>query len=237
MKELLDLALSVVNLPLTALFGLLILYWLLTLLTGLDLNFFDADIDIDADIDTDMDVDFDTRGNIDTPELANTEVKKDQVIRRKGKLNLFKAFLLYFNFVGLPFMFSFTFFVLFWWALTMAGTSITHSHQSEFGFLFFFGSILPALFLTKIITTPFKRFFVHVNNKGEATLELLGREGTLQTTLSGDKIATLEIQVQSNPIKVMVQSKNGIVIPENTTVQIINQTANKQLYIIQALNQ
>ena len=236
MKELFDLAISTVNLPLTLLFGLLILYWILTTLTGLDLDFFDADIDVDVDADFDLDTDFDARTNLDVQDISNTEVKKEDVIRRRGKLNFFQIFLIYFNFVGLPFMFTFTFFALFWWAITMAGTSITSSYDNDFGFIFFFGGIIPALFITKIITTPFKRFFTNFNNKGEHALELLGREGILWSPLSGDKITTLEIKIQSDPIKIMVMSKDGISIPEKTKVQIVNQVKNKQIYIIQPLN-
>lgn len=238
MKELFDIAISVVNLPLTILFGLLILYWILTTLTGLDLDFFDADIDIDvdADVDADLGTDFDARGNVDVQEISNTEVKKEDVIRRRGKLNIFQVFLIYFNFVGLPFMFTFTFFVLFWWAITMAGTSITHSYDNDFGFIFFFGGIIPALIFTKIATTPFKKFFTNFNNKGESALEFLGRQGVLQSPLSGDKISSLDIKIQSDPIKVMVQSKNGMSIAANTPVEIINQVKNKQIYIIQPLN-
>ncbi len=236
MKELFEIAISIVNLPLTILFGLLILYWLLTTLTGIDLDFFDADIDIDTDVDVEMDTDFDARANLDIQDISNTEVKKEDIIRRRGKLNFFQMFLIYFNFVGLPFMFTFTFFVLFWWAITMSGTSITSSYNTDFGFIFFFGGIVPALFLTKIFTTPFKRFFTNFNNKGERALELLGRQGVLQSSLSGGKISILEIKIQSDPIKVMVKSKDGMEIPANTPVEIINQVKNKQLYIIQPLN-
>ncbi|UZO81235.1 hypothetical protein NBT05_01870 [Aquimarina sp. ERC-38] len=232
MKELFDIAISIVNLPLTVLLGALVLYWILTTLTGLDLDFFDGDIDMDVD----TDVDFDARANLDVQDISNTEVKKEEVLRRRGKLNFFQVFLLYFNFVGLPFMFTFTFFVLFWWALTMAGTSITHSYANDFGFLFFFGSILPALLITKIVTKPFKRFFTNFNNKGEVALEFLGREGVLQSAISGDRLTTLEIKIQSDPIKVMVQSKNGLPISANTPVTIVNQVKNKQIYIIQPLN-
>ncbi len=239
MNELFDIALSTVNLPLTILFGLLILYWILTTLTGLDLDFFDGDIDVDvdADVDMDLDADFDARANLDVQDISNTEVKKEDIVRRRGKLNFFQIFLIYFNFVGLPFMFTFTFFVLFWWAITMVGTSITGSYANDFGFIFFFGGMLPALFMTKIVTTPFKRFFTNFNNKGESALEFLGREGILQSPLSGDKIATLEIKIQSDPIKVMVTSKDGASIAANTNVIIINQIKNKQIYIIQPLNQ
>ena len=240
MKEFFDIAFAIVNLPLTILFGLMILYWILTTLTGLDLDFFDADIDVDidtdVDIDADIDSDFDVRGNLDVNDVSNTEVKKEDIIRRRGKLNFFQIFLIYFNFVGLPFMFTFSFFVLFWWAITMAGTSITHSYDNDFGFIFFFGGIVPALILTKIFTTPFKKFFKNFNNRGENSLELLGRQGVLGDTISGEQITMLQVKIQSDPIKVMVVSKDGIEIPANTKVEIVNQVKHKPVYIVKPMN-
>ena len=64
MKEFFDIAFAIVNLPLTILFGLMILYWILTTLTGLDLDFFDADIDVDIDTDVDMNAFLDSRAHM-----------------------------------------------------------------------------------------------------------------------------------------------------------------------------
>ncbi|NAS31240.1 hypothetical protein GTQ40_09685 [Flavobacteriaceae bacterium R38] len=233
MNEIIDIAFSRVNISLSILFALLLLYWILTTVSGIDFDFdMDVDVDVDVDADVDMDTDFDARTNIDVNDVSNTEVRKEDVVRRRGKLNFFQIFLIYFNFVGLPFMFTLTFWVLFWWALTMTGTYLTGSYDTTFGFIFFFGAIFPALFLTKIFTTPFKSFFKNFNSDGETSLELLGRVGILNTAISEDKIATLEVTIEGSPIKVYVKSKNGKHILANTQVEIVNQTTDKKIYLI-----
>lgn len=233
METLYSIATSTVNLPLTILFALLLLYWVFSLFMGFDL---DIDADIDVDIDADVDVDMDSGSSFDAQDVSNTEIKKEDVIRKRGKLNPLQVFLIYFNFVGLPFMFTFTAFVLFWWAICMLGTSITHSFNTNFGYVFFFGGILPALLVTKLFTTPFKNFFKNFNNKGESELELLGRQGVLTTELSGDKVTTLEVLIMDDPIKVLVQSKDGVHIPANSKVEVVNQIKNKSVYLIEPIN-
>lgn len=231
MKELYHIAVGMVNLPLTIFLVILVLYWLFSIFIGLDF-----DIDADIDIEMDVDVDMDASSSIDMQDASNTEIKREHAMRTRGKLNVFQVFLVYFNFVGLPFMFTLTAFVLFWWGISMLGTSVTHSYNTTFGFVFFFGGILPALFVTKVFTTPFKAFFKNFNNKGENTLELLGRQGVLTTALSGDKLTTLEISVMDDPIKILVQSKNGASIAANTTVEVVNELKNKSIYLIQPIN-
>lgn len=193
----------------------------------------DFDFDMDVDVDVDVDADFDARTNVDINDISNTEVQKENVVRRRGKLNVFQVILIYFNFVGLPFMFTLTFWVLFWWAITMVGTYLTGSYNSAFGFVFFFGGIVPALFITKFFTEPFKRFFRNFDSEGEKSLEMLGREAVLGSSLSGEKITILDVVIEGSPIKVYVQSKNGEIIESGTKVQIVNHTPDKKVYIIQ----
>ncbi|MEN1785038.1 MAG: hypothetical protein AAGF77_07855 [Bacteroidota bacterium] len=228
-----NIATGSVNLPLTLFLGLLLLYWLFSVVLGLD---FDVDADIDVAVDADVDVDVESGGSVDFQDVGNTEIKKDNVVRRRGKLNPLQVFLLYFNFVGLPFMFTLTAFVLFWWGISVTGTAITHSYNHTFGYLFFFGGLVPALFVTKIFTTPFKAFFKNFNNKGASELELLGREGTLTSALSGDKMTTLEVMIMDDPIKVLVQSKGGEAIPAHSKVAIVGQVKSKSIYLIQKTN-
>jgi len=230
-----NIATSTVNLPLTIFLGLLLLYWILSVVVGLDFDL-DADVDIDVDVDVDADVDVDSASSVDIQDVGNTEIKKEDVVRKRGKLNLLQIFLIYFNFVGLPFMFTLTAFVLFWWSICMLGTAITHSYENTFGYVFFFAGCIPALFITKIFTTPFKAFFKNFNNKGENELELLGRQGVLNTDLSGDKITTLEVFIMDDPIKIMVKSKGGLPIPANAKVEVVDQTTQKTIYLIKEIH-
>ncbi|MBF4985039.1 hypothetical protein FNJ87_12065, partial [Nonlabens mediterrranea] len=104
MENYFNILFSEVNITLTVLLIILILYWLATMITGID---FDLDVDVDIDIDIDADVDLDTGiegGNMDFQDVANAEVDREHVVnKRTRKLKWWQVFLIYFNFVGLPF--------------------------------------------------------------------------------------------------------------------------------------
>ncbi len=239
MKQLYEVAIAPVNIALTILFALLIVYWLVSTIFGAEFDTdMDIDVDIDVDLDVDMDADFDARTSVDLDhgDISNAEVNKEDVIRnRRKQLKWWQIILVYFNFVELPFMFTFTFWILFWWVISMVGTYFTGSYDNAFGFIFFFGGMVFSLPITKVVTSPFKAFFKNFNRGGEESVEMLGREGVIGTSLEGDKIATLDIVIDSSPMKVYVSSKNGEPIAKGTKVQITNKVENKQVYIVETL--
>ena len=237
MNGLTDIFFSSVNMPLTILLIILFLYWILTMLSGLD---FDLDFDVEVDLDVDVDIDIDAdvtldSGKVSFDDFANAEVKKENILpNRKRDLKWWQIILVYFNFVELPFMFTFTFWILCWWFLTVFFTNLTHSYDNSFGFIIFFISIIPSLFLTKILTTPFKGFFKNFSKKGEKSLDLLGRRGTLLSNLSGDKLGSIKLTVDSSPINVYAKSLNGEKINSGQDVLIIKESPDKKYYFIQS---
>ena len=238
MGGLTDILFSAVNMPLTVLLIILFLYWILTMLSGLD---FDLDFDVEMDIDVDADIDFDTdtsldSGNVTFDDFANAEVKKENILpNRKKNLKWWQIILVYFNFVELPFMFTFTFWILCWWFLTVFFTNFTHSYDNSFGFIIFFVAIIPSLILTKVLTTPFKGFFRNFSKKGEEALDLLGRRGTSLSNISGDKLGSIKLIVDSSPINVYAKSLNGEIIKSGQEVLIIKESSDKKYFFIQSI--
>jgi hypothetical protein len=112
MNGLTDILFSPVNLPLTILLIILLLYWILTMISGLD---FDLDFDVDVDVDLDVDIDVNSSfegADINFQDISNTELDKEDVVgKRRKSLKWWQIILIYFNFVGLPFMFTFTFWI------------------------------------------------------------------------------------------------------------------------------
>lgn len=238
MKQLFEVAIAPVNIALTVLFVLVIVYWLVSTIFGAEFDT-DMDIDVDLDLDVDMDADFDARSSVDLDhaDISNAEVNREDVItNRRKSLKWWQIILVYFNFVELPFMFTFTFWILFWWVISMVGTYFTGSYDNAFGFIFFFGGMVFSLPITKVVTAPFKAFFKNFNRGGEESIEMLGREGVLSTDLSGTKITMLDVVIDSSPMKIHVSSKNGETIERGTRVQITNKVEHKQVYIIESLN-
>ncbi len=229
---------SEVNLPLTILLGLLVLYWIFTMVSGFDLDFgLDMDVDVDVDVDVDADVDADSSApvvdNINVQDLANAEMK-DQELRRRGKLNWFQIFLVYFNFVGLPFMFTFTAWVLAWWGITVTLTYWTHTYENSIGVVILLSAMIPALFIAKWFSSPFKRFFRNFNPKGEAALDMEGRIAVLNSNLEGDRTGTALVTIEGSPITVYVRSLDGNKIAASMKVLIIKRSRDKKYYYVES---
>jgi hypothetical protein len=235
MNELATVFFSPVNIALSILLVILFLYWILSMLSGLD---FDLDFDVEIDVDVDTDIDIDTSldsGNVTFDDFANAEIKKENILpNRKKELKWWQIVLVYFNFVELPFMFTFTFWILCWWFLTVFFTNLTHSYNNSFGFIIFFAAIIPSLILSKVLTTPFKGFFKNFSKKGEEALDLLGRRGTLLSNLSGDKLGSIKLIVDSSPINVYAKSLNGESIKSGQEVLIIKESSDKKYFFIQS---
>ncbi|MGJ8683822.1 MAG: hypothetical protein ACSHWW_04325 [Nonlabens sp.] len=233
MENYFNILFSEVNITLTVLLIILILYWCATMLTGID---FDLDIDVDIDVDVDADVDLDTGiegGNMDFQDVANAEVDREHVVnKRTRKLKWWQIFLIYFNFVGLPFMFTFTFWVFLWWLISILTTSITGSYENSFGFVIVLAAIIPALILTKIMTTPFKSFFKHLNKDGDKAVDFLGRKALLLSSISGDKLGNAEVMADGNVMSIYVKSLDGSELRFRESVLIIKQSDDKNYFLV-----
>ena len=232
MDNFINLIFSEVNIVLTILLMLLVLYWILTSLSGIDFDY-DMDIDVDVDLDTDFDINTVDSGSMDFEDISNAEVDRSQVVNKRRKpLKWWQVFLIYFNFVGLPFMFTFTAWIFFWWISTLLTTSITHSYDSNFGFLLMLILMIPALFLTKIFTTPFKSFFKHLNRDGDKAVDFSGRNATLLSTISGDKMGNAEVMADGNSMSIYVKSLDGSELRFRESVLIIKQSADKNYFLV-----
>ena len=83
MNSLIDILFSPVNGTLTVLMLILILYWLVTMVSGLDF-----DVDFDVEVDLDVDADFDTNiegGNLDFQDISNTQIEKEHIVGKRRK--------------------------------------------------------------------------------------------------------------------------------------------------------
>lgn len=235
MDTFLDIAFSPVNIVLTILLCILVLYWVLTMMTGVD---FDFDIDVDVDVDMDVDIDADAGiegGNMDFQDISNAEVNKEDLVgKRRKPLRWWQIILIYFNFVGLPFMFTFTSWIFIWWICTTITTTITGSYAHSLGYLILLGGSVPALFLTKIFTTPFKGFFKNLNQDGDDPIDMIGRAGNIQSSISGNKLGSATVTAEGNPMSIYVKSLTGEPIAFNAKILIIKESEDQNFYFVQA---
>ncbi|WP_412984684.1 hypothetical protein [Pontimicrobium sp. IMCC45349] len=229
MDNVIDIAFSQVNITLSILVIILILYWIFNMISGID---FDLDIDVDVDIDADVDVDVDA--NLDTAsftDLANAEINEEDVIKDpRKKLTWWQQVLVYFNFVGLPFMFTFTSWIFIWWLCTVIATTLTSSYNTNYGYTLLLAGIVPSLVITKLFTSPFKGFFKNLNPDGDAPINLIGRKGLMLSKISKNKMGSAEIIVDDNPISIYAKSHNGNTIDYKQEIVVIKQSDDKNFY-------
>jgi len=212
---------------------ILILYWIVTVISGADF-----DIDFDVDIDVDIDADFDTSiegGNLDFEDISNTQIEKEHIVgKRRKPLKWWQVFLVYFNFVGLPFMFAFTCWIFIWWAITTVTTTITNSYDNSFGVLIMLLAFIPSLFINKIFTMPFKSFFKNFSKDGDLPIDIIGRRGVCLSTIKENKMGSAEIIVEKTPLSIYVKSLNGEQINFRDPILIIKQSTDKNYYYAQS---
>ena len=233
MENYFNILFSEVNITLTILLIILILYWIATMVSGID---FDLDVDVDIDVDVDADVDLDSGiegGNMDFQDVANAEVDKEHVRTRRARdLKWWQVILIYFNFVGLPFMFTFTVWIFLWWIISVLVTAVTGSYDSSFGFIIVLAAFIPALILTKIFTTPFKSFFKNLNKDGDKAVDFLGRDAILLSTISGEKMGNAEVVADGNSMNIYVKSLDGSELRFRESVLIIKQSPDKNYFYV-----
>ena len=233
MNSLIDILFSPVNGTLTVLMLILILYWLVTMVSGLDF-----DVDFVVEVDLDVDADFDTNiegGNLDFQDISNTQIEKEHIVgKRRKPLRWWQVFLVYFNFVGLPFMFAFTCWIFIWWMLTTLITTITYSYDNSFGVLIMLLAIFPSLIINKIFTIPFKKFFKNFNKDGDLPIDIIGRRGTCLSKIKDNKMGSAEIVVENTPLSIYIKSLNGEQINFREPILIIKQSVDKNYYYVQS---
>ena len=236
MNQLIDILFSEVNITLSLLLILLLLYWIITMIGGLD---FDLDVDIDIDVDADIDLDSGIEGgNLDFEDISNTEVNQDDVIgKRRRPLKWWQIFLIYFNFVGLPFMFTFTCWIFVWWLITTLMTTLTFTYDNYIGFIIMIAALFPALFVNKLFTTPFKGFFKKLNKDGDAPVDFLGRQATLLSNITEDKMGNAEVKADGNSHSIYVKSLDRKPLTYGSSVLIIKRSADHTYFLVQSYNQ
>lgn len=206
-QEFLQIAFSPVNTVLSVLLILSVIYWLFTIITGLDI-----DIGLDADFDADVDS---PDGHVHVPDDAS------------GWLQ----FLKFLNLDIVPITYFLTLSLLLTWLGSFYLESI-FSFEIWVSALLVIPIFLVSILLTKIILKPLNPFFREINHKGEISHDFLGRQGRLKSTIHGDKTGMLEVFVNKDPMILMVRSKDGVEIKHGTTVYIVDEDREKRIYYV-----
>lgn len=190
----------------TVIVGILTIFWIFTLLGGLDMDA--LDIDVDADVDADIDTDI-------------------------GEPGFVAEFLSFLNIGKVPFMLVVTVFMLFIWIGSLIVTKIFGGAEwGNISALILLPLIFLSVFLTKLTTTPMAHFFEKIGYKGEKEIDFLGRSGIMTSTIQGDKVGTAEVVIDKNPMRIHVRSIDGESLKYGEYIMVVDETPDKKVYLI-----
>lgn len=181
MGELFRESLTIANLPYTILLGLTLLYWLTVFFGALDLEFldFEVDADIDADVDLDVDIDADVDADVDAG--------------GGNGAGWFMTGLAFFNLGAVPFMVFMSLFVLTLWVTSILVNSLWLDLGEWAFFILLVPNLIVGLFVTKVLSTPFKGVYKKMNAKGTSKRELVGKIADVTMTVRPNRIGRVEL--------------------------------------------
>ena len=171
---------SIGNLPITILMGLVVCYWLMVIVGVFGMDAFDIDLGLDADFEIDLDVDpgFDADGS-----------------------GLFGGLLAFMHLGDVPSMIVGSLFVVFLWTCTVASNfGFNTQHNVLVSLAFVIPNILISLLATKAILWPFFNLFKGEEIKVETRENMIGLQGVVKTTEITDSFGQLEIQIDGPAI-------------------------------------
>lgn len=210
MKEIWEQALLSYNLPLTVLLGLVMLFWMVSLLGAFDLDSFDADVEIDAD-----------GGDVEGGE---------------GVLGfLLRAV----NAQDVPVMMVLSLLSLFMWLVAIVSNYYLNPGESgliAFGLLA--GNFIFSVILVKFVTQPLRPVFRSIKNDKEHQEPLVGSSGTVKSRVLDEGFGQCEVhRPKGSPALLncrMAEGEDPLVHGDG--ILVIGYDESSQKYIIKPLS-
>jgi hypothetical protein len=225
MIEVFQAAFSPVNLVVTVLLILNLIYWITVILGALDVDFLDVELfdsGLDAGPDVDVDMDVDAEGDLDL------DMSQHSVLRS----------IMHFFYVGeVPIMLLSSILILSMWTLCMFGN---HYFNPGSSFLLavpvYAASLVGSLFICRIFAMPLKKVYDMFNKDYNAPRKVMGRICTVVTTSVSDKMGQAEVKTKGAPIVLNVVSDGERVFHKGDEAVIVGRDSEKGTYTIAPLD-
>ena len=203
MTELLQAAAAPANIIPTALLAFVLLYWLVVLVGLLDLDFLNVEIDGDTD--------------------ANG-------MEAIAWLNSALAF---FNLGRIPFMLFLSFLVLPFWAIALLANYYLGTAGNAMGFLILLPALIMALFISKILTTPFVKLFGALEKDHDSKAIILGQLCTVILPASPTEMGQATVQTEGSPLLLNVKTTGSANLIKGETALVIDYNEKSKYYLIE----
>jgi uncharacterized membrane protein (DUF485 family) len=217
MKELIEISFSPVNAFFTIMSIIMLLYWILVIIAGLDPDLLSVDFD-SADLDTDLD-----SNSQDLPDRSD--------LSSDG--NGFMKILEFFNFDELPLMFILTIIFFSMWLLGVNVTYYLGIESTLVGVVLLIPNLILSLFIVKIFSKPLSYLYKQVNHKGEPEIDFLGRRCVVFSTLDHERTGQIQLSVNEDPIRLSARSNSDEKLLAGQEAVIVGESEDKRYYLVE----
>ena len=197
--EFLEELVSVVNLPVTILMGMVVLYWLMVILGVLGMDAIDFDLGMDADLDLDVDPGLDADAG-----------------------DLFGGALAFMHLGEVPVMIVGSLVVFFMWLLTVGSNMSINADQNIWLSV---GLVIPniiiSLLLSKAIIWPFLTMFKSDQTQVETRENMIGLKGIVKTSEVTEKFGQVEIEIDGPAIVINARTLSGEQLAKGDCAKIV----------------
>jgi len=212
MNEFIQEAIHSFNLPLTLLMGLVVIFWILSLLGTIDMDSLDLDLDVDAGTDADADVD--------------SEVDVGH--------NILGTTLKLVNAQDVPIMMVLSLLTLFMWTISIITNFYINPDKSALLALgLLVGNFIVSVLLVNLITQPLRPIFRAIK-KDEEHVPLVGSIGTVKSRVIDQKYGQVEvIREGGSPALLNARLEDGA-LTRGETVIITSYDDNNKRYLVKS---
>lgn len=207
MKDIWELAISAPVLPMTILLVPIGLYWLLSMLGIVDLEFLDVDFDADTD------------GGDDAQGLG-----------------FLQSMLKIVNASDIPVMIVLSFLIIILWTVTMVGNQFFNPEVTTgIGGMVAVGALVVSIILTRLIIKPLKPFFRLLKQDEENHVPVLGRTGAVRSAVVDASSGQVEVQNKEAPLLLNARTVTGSPpISRGTEILVVSHDSDTGLYFVRA---
>jgi hypothetical protein len=226
--EFVTLVFSLPILPFTVLLILVFLYWSLVIVGALAPD--SLHIDVDGDVHADIDP-----GHVDVghSDVGHADAGHADAGHLDASGSMLGSVLHFVNVGEVPLMVVASFFIFALWAFTL----ISHEYLgatlgSLVSIIMLVPNVVASALIAKVVTTPFKYMFKHINDGIAAPAKIVGKTCIIKTPSADDRSGQGEIKTESSPLLLNVRTKPGESLTKGDEALVVAHDPPRDIYTV-----
>lgn len=189
-RELIQIALTGFNIPITLLFAVMLLYWISVIFGALDIDILQFDFDVAVEPD----------GGADLQSDGSADLQSG---------GTFHGMMLYFNIGTVPVTVWLSFLIFTCWILTVLETYyLNPGRHALIGLAFAVPNLIAGMYVAKFATLPLKKLFDAMAPKNTTYRSLVGKRAVVVSSTVSASFGQIEIKTEGAPLTLNARAED-----------------------------